>query len=279
VAITASKRLAAYGFLLDKVRLRLAAHTVSFSTQYCLLLYKALGINRKLLDKYNRICYKLAMNHEQLKATRLNRGWTQQEAAARLGVTQAYLSMLEEGRRDPSSNLARKLMRVYGLPPTVLPVSEVRENVTTDFLAQGLASLGYPGFAHLHRGTRTVNPAVFLLTALAQHNLEARVAEGLPWLVLRYSDMDFGWLVPQARMRNLQNRVGFSVTLARLASQNDTLQVPEKMLADSKLEKEDSFCKDLSEPERRWLREHSSDEAKRWNLLSDLRPDALRYVA
>jgi transcriptional regulator with XRE-family HTH domain len=225
------------------------------------------------------ICYKLTMNHEQLKATRLNRGWTQQEAAGRLGVTQAYLSMLEEGRRNPSLDLVRKLMRVYGLPPTVLPVSEVRENVTAEFLAQGLASLGYPGFAHLRRGAKPVNPAVFLLTAVAQHNLEARVAEGLPWLVLRYSDMDFSWLVPQARMRNLQNRVGFSVTLARLASQNNALQAPEEMLVDSKLQKEDSFCKELSESERRWLREHSSDEAKRWNLLSDLRPDALRYVA
>jgi len=28
-----------------------------------------------------------------------------------------------------------------------------------------------------------------VLTALAQHNLEARVAEGLPWLVLWYPDM------------------------------------------------------------------------------------------
>ncbi|MGD0910039.1 MAG: helix-turn-helix transcriptional regulator [Candidatus Acidiferrales bacterium] len=214
-----------------------------------------------------------------MKTTRLNRGWTQQEAADSLGVTQAYLSMLEEGRRNPSPRLARKLMHVYDLPPTVLPVSDVRENVTADFLAHGLASLGYPGFAHFRARTRASNPAEFLLTAVAQHNLEARVAEGLPWVVLRYSDMDFGWLVPQARMKNLQNRVGFTVTLARLASRNDALQAPEEMLADSKLEKEDSFCKDLSEPERRWLREHRSDEARRWNLLSDLRPDALRYVA
>jgi hypothetical protein len=79
-------------------------------------------------------------------------------------------------------------------------------------------------------------------------------------------------------MRNLQNRLGFAVTLARLAGRNDVLAMPEKMLAESKLEKEDSFCKELSEPERRWLREHSSREARQWNLLSDLRPEALRYV-
>jgi DNA-binding XRE family transcriptional regulator len=225
------------------------------------------------------MCYKSAMNHEQLKTSRLNRGWTQQEAAVRLGVTQAYLSMLEEGQRNPSPDLARKLMRVYGLPPTVLPVSDVRKNVTPDFLALELASLEYPGFAHLRRGTRKMNPTVFLLTALAQRNLEARVAEGLPWLVLHYPGLDFDWLVGEVRLRNLQNRLGFTVTLAKLAGRNDALQMYEQTLMDSKLAKEDSFCKELTEPERRWLREHSSNEAKQWNLLSDLRPEAVRYVA
>jgi transcriptional regulator with XRE-family HTH domain len=219
------------------------------------------------------------MNSDQLKTSRLNRGWTQQEAATRLGVSQAYLSMLEEGRRNGSLSLVRKMMYVYDLPPTVLPFSAASENVTPDSLASELASLGYPGFAHLRGTTRKVNPAQFLLSALSQSNLEARVAEGLPWLVARYPDMKFDWLVPQARMRNLQNRLGFSVTLAKLASRNDALQAPEQMLTDSKLAKEDSFCKELSQPERRWLREHSSEEARKWNLLSDLRPDALRYVA
>jgi transcriptional regulator with XRE-family HTH domain len=218
------------------------------------------------------------MNSEQLKRARLDRGWNQQEAADRLGVTQAYLSMLESGRRS-TTRLSRKLMQVYGLSPTVLPVQEVRENATPDFLAHELASLGYPGFAHLRKRAKKANPADFLLTALTQRNLEARVAEGLPWLVWRYPDMDFNWLVPQARMRNLQNRLGFTVTLARRANGNKSLQVPEQSLAESKLEKEDSFCRELNEVERRWLQEHSSVEARQWNLLSDLRPDTLRYVA
>lgn len=218
------------------------------------------------------------MNSEQLKRARLDRGWNQQEAADRLGVTQAYLSMLESGRRS-TTRLSRKLMQVYGLSPTVLPVQEVRESATPDFLAHELASLGYPGFAHLRKRAKKANPADFLLTALTQRNLEARVAEGLPWLVWRYPDMDFNWLVPQARMRNLQNRLGFTVTLARRANGNNSLQVPEQLLAESKLEKEDSFCRELNEVERRWLQEHSSVEARQWNLLSDLRPDTLRYVA
>lgn len=218
------------------------------------------------------------MNSEQLRRARLERGWSQQEAAARLGVTQSYLSLLESGRRS-STPLAHKLMHVYDLPPTVLPVHEVREGVTADFLARELALLGYPGFAHLRGGLRKVNPAEYLLTALAQRNLEARTAEGLPWLALRYPNMPTDFLVREARARNLQNRLGFVVTLGRRAARRDDLQPLEQTLAESKLEKEDSFCKELSEPERRWLRENSSEEARQWHLLSDLRPDALRYVA
>ena len=217
------------------------------------------------------------MNYEQLKKARVDRGWSQQDAAARLGVSQAYLSLLESGRRS-AAPLARRLMQVYDLPPTVLPVQEVRENVSADFLAHELASLGYPGFAHLHGRARKANPAEFLLTALGQRNLEARVAEGLPWLVLRYPDMPLDWLVREARARTLQNRLGFVVTLGRRAGRRDDLQSLEQTLADSKLEKVDSFCKELNEAERRWLQEHSSEEAREWHLLSDLKPDTLRYV-
>jgi len=218
------------------------------------------------------------MGHGRLKAARLERGWSQQEAADRLGVTQAYLSMLERGARNPAP-LAHKLMQVYGLPPTVLPVHEVRDAVSADFLARELALLGYPGFAHLRSGGRKVNPAEYLLTALAQRNLEARTAEGLPWLVLQYPDMPTDFLVREARVRNLQNRLGFVVTLARRAAGRDDLHPLEQTLADSKLEKEDSFCRELNEAERRWLTDHSSEEARQWHLLSDLRPDTLRYAA
>jgi len=219
------------------------------------------------------------MNLDQVKQARLRRGHTQQEAAARLGVTQAYFSMLEGGGRKPSSRLARKLMREYDVSPTVLPVTDAPLNVGTYSWARELASLEYPGFAHLRRGMTKVNPARFLLIALAHSNLEARVAEGLPWLVFRYPEMDFDWLVQRARLRNLQNRLGFCVTLARLVGGNDTLRKPERELVESKLAKEDSFCRELSEPERRWLRAHSSEEARQWNLLSDLRPGTLRYAA
>ena len=35
----------------------------------------------------------------------------------------------------------------------------------------------------------------------------------------------------------------------------------------------------VSESERRWLKKHRSKEARDWNVLSNWRPEALRYVA
>src|SRR5215813_1740011 len=189
------------------------------------------------------------MNRSPLKAARVNRGWSQEEAADHLGVTQAYLSMMERGLRS-SAPVAQKLMKVYGLPPTILPVEEVRNEVSAERLAHELARLGYPGYAHLHKRGRATNPASFLLTALGQQDLEARTAEALPWVVLRYPDMDMHFLVREARARNLQNRLGFVVTLARRTADRNDLQPLEQALADSKLAKVDSFCKVLNETER-----------------------------
>src|SRR5215475_2232582 len=104
------------------------------------------------------------MDRSPLKAARINRGWSQQDAAARLGITQAYLSMMERGLRS-SAPVAQKLMKVYGLPATVLPVEKVRNEVSAESLARELARLGYPGYAHLRKRGRATNPASFLLTA------------------------------------------------------------------------------------------------------------------
>jgi hypothetical protein len=85
-------------------------------------------------------------------------------------------------------------------------------------------------------------------------------------------------LVNQARVKNLQNRLGFVVTLAKNAAHKRDLEPLEQRLAESKLAREDSFRKELNEPERRWLKANSSKEAQAWNLLSDLRPESLRYA-
>jgi hypothetical protein len=123
-----------------------------------------------------------------------------------------------------------------------------------------------------------LKPSESLLNSLSRPKLEARVAEGLPWLLLRYPETDFDWLVRESCARTLENRLGFAVTLARPTAQNTDLDSVEETLTDCKLAREDLFCRELNDVERRWLREHSSPEAKRRNLLSTLRPESVRYA-
>jgi len=198
--------------------------------------------------------------------------------------------MLERGQRRLTSRLIKRATTVYDLAPTVVPHSprgfSARLNAAT--LARDLAGFGYPGFAYLRpRHWRPKNPGELLLGALGQDELEPRLVEALPWLVLRYSTLDWGWVVREAKMHDLQNRLGFVVGLARQlavrvgdARKGRSLTKLEAQLDRSRLAREDTLCRaSLPEPERRWLTEHRPEAAKHWNLLTDWTADALRYAA
>ena len=147
------------------------------------------------------------MTHEQFKAGRLKAGFTQVQAAARLGLSQPYLSQLEKGERPVTAELARSAAALYRLPATALPVSEIAPQGATanpDQLARQLAGLGYPGFAHLR--PQKANPANVILEALLLKDLEVRLAEALPWVLLTYPDLNWPWLVGHAKLQDVQNR-------------------------------------------------------------------------
>ncbi len=227
------------------------------------------------------------MNGQELKEARLRRGWTQQETAERLEVTQAYLSMLEHGRRVLPDSLARKVVEVLHAPPTALPLREASLGAPlgNERLRSELAGLGYPGFAHLGGKARR-NPAEVLLRALNESNLDTRVVEGLPWLVFAYADMDWDWMVPNAKLLDRQNRLGFVTLLAsQLAAQSTEPNRSRKLteyvdvLDRSRLAKEDTLCRDaLTEAERKWLRLNRSPEAAHWNLLTDMKVENLPHA-
>jgi transcriptional regulator with XRE-family HTH domain len=156
---------------------------------------------------------------KDLKSARSGLGLTQAQAAARLGVSQSYFAMLETGTRRLTPALARRAVRVFGLTPTALLPHDVEtrsRRTKARAVAADLAVLGYPGSAHLRPGRLTPrNPAQVLLEAMERDDLEARVVEALPWLVLKYWPLDQAWLVREAKLQDLQNRLGFVVTLAR----------------------------------------------------------------
>ena len=228
------------------------------------------------------------MNALEFKSARLAKGWTQTQAATRMGITQAYLNYLENGRRRLTSNLVRRATSVYGLPPQALPVADTFTPVQTDDqqMTEFLARLGYPGFAYLRLRSQKRHPFEVLLTGLAQKTLDARVAEALPWVALSYAQPD-SWLVGNARKFNLQNRLGFVVTLAKRVAEtrNDHVRAAElsqleSLLDESRLAKEDAFYRPpRTDSEREWLRKNRTEDAVHWNMLSDMRPEHLRYAS
>ncbi|MGE3275821.1 MAG: helix-turn-helix domain-containing protein [Vicinamibacterales bacterium] len=217
------------------------------------------------------------MTGSELREARRKRGWGQVVLAERLGVSQPYVSLLESGTRVVTPRLASKLVAVLGLPPTALPVKGEGSPLPPGTAATSLARLGYSAFGHLRRG-RVLNPAEVLARTLRQAQLEARLVEALPWLLVRYPDVNWNWLVSYAKQHDLQNRLGFVVTLARELAENrgdgaaaERLRERERVLENSRLQREDSFAGDaLTEAERRWLRANRSNEAAQWNLLSNL---------
>lgn len=228
------------------------------------------------------------MRGETFQAARRQRGWTQAEAGARLGVSQAYVALLEKGHRRLPPKLARKAVRLFKLSAGLLPPSgKALSAVTPDQLARDLGRLGYPGFAYM-RGARMKNPGEVLLAALARPQLDSRIAEALPWLLLNYPELDNTWLVTQARLLNVTNRLGFAVDLARRVCERSGETTSPRYgaltkLADSlrvgRLEAEDTFAQDsLTRTERDWLRVNRSAEARAWHVLTDWRPELLPYA-
>ncbi len=226
------------------------------------------------------------MTGADLKSARETSRWTQVEAAHRLGVTQAYLSMVERGARRVSEDLAAAALKVYPLAPTARPL-EMHGRIATElFFKESLGELGYPGFAYLRPGA-AMNPAELLFRALDQQNLDARVVEALPWLPFRFPDMNWGWLVAEAKLHDRQNRLGFVTVVAMELAQHrkdtgrvDLLAAQIERLERSRLAMEDTLCNaSLSQSERTWLRSHRTRSASYWNLLTDLNMEAVAHVA
>jgi hypothetical protein len=156
---------------------------------------------------------------------------------------------------------------------------------TSDYqLAADLGALGYPGFAHLSSDLR--DPAEVLLDALDRDNLDGRIAEALPWLPLQYPQMNWPWLIAQAKLRNRQNRLGFIVHLAARAAvigaQRRVAAAPYRVVAElrkARLASNDTLCRAAWPPtERRYAHEKRSRVAAYWNLDTRLTEKDLAWL-
>jgi transcriptional regulator with XRE-family HTH domain len=219
------------------------------------------------------------MTGEALKAAREEAKLTQGETAAKLGLTQAYLSMIEGGRRPVTEQLAVKAVSVFRLPATALPLKVDPQGKLDEhgFKAE-LGALGYPGFAKFRRGRPKYNPARLLLLALCQDDLDRAVVEALPLLVVKYADLDWQWVLANAKVCDCQNRLGFVVDVAEdVAKKQDNIERKRELkeikavIERSRLAREDTLCAEsMGEKERKKLRQKRTGKAKHWNLLTDV---------
>jgi len=154
-------------------------------------------------------------------------------------------------------------------------------------LEKKLAALRYPAFEYLRPRGPKVNPHALLLAALARNDVDARLVEAFPWLLLEFPPVNLKWLVDEARLHNLQNRLGFVVTVARKLAEStpgvgaDSVAVLKKLeteLERSRLAEQDTLCEQLPEPQKLWLAHNRSPEAAHWNLLTGWSPESVRYA-
>jgi transcriptional regulator with XRE-family HTH domain len=92
------------------------------------------------------------MDRVRLKSARRTAGWTQAEAASRLGVSQPYYLQLECGTRPLSADIAASVVQKFHLSPVTLPLPALDPDLSLidpSELASQLAGFGYPGFAYL----------------------------------------------------------------------------------------------------------------------------------
>jgi hypothetical protein len=187
--------------------------------------------------------------------------------------------------------LTRRLAPLLDLPPTALPVTTSSASVdqpTNEWVEKQLARLGYPGYAYRKRPGSLSHPAEVLLSGLALDDLEPRLVEALPWLLLHYEGLEVDRLVANAKARNLQNRLGFVVALARQVAERKKgferrlpeLRLLEEALEPCRLAREETFGQgESSERLRGWLRRARTGSARHWNLLTDLRVEHLSYAS
>jgi len=68
-----------------------------------------------------------------------------------------------------------------------------------------------------------------VLSALASADLDTRLAEALPWVLLEHPDLRWQWLVRAAKVNDLQNKLGFVTNVARrvaeMLGRNDTAKL------------------------------------------------------
>lgn len=206
----------------------------------------------------------------ELVRWRRRNGLTQVDAASLLGVSQPYLSLLEAGARPLTAALRARMKVARG---------KSGGGARDDRFRAQLSALGYSGFAHVTPSRPKPRATDFLMAVVAQPDADARVVEALLWVAGSYQNqLDFDWLVRQAKLRNLQNRLGFLLQAGGVDAPDGLAAVRE--LERARLMQEETLCWDsMPAATRAWMRANRSPLAEHWNVLTRLRTEDIDHAA
>ena len=218
------------------------------------------------------------MSGTEFKTWRRKAGKRQADAARAVGVRQPFVCAVEKGLRPVTPTLSNWLYSVCPEALTAMSLPSRPETQSDEKLKEMLGSLGYLGFSYLAREHRKAGSLEVLLDALKTEDLDQRVTEALPWILVHRSDLDWRKLTDEARLSNLQNRLGFlmevTVEAAKRVHRVDAAAKLEPWLCwlrEARLYKEDTLCKkSLTQVERKRLRRSRPQAARFWRLLTDL---------
>jgi hypothetical protein len=122
------------------------------------------------------------------------------------------------GYRPLPARLVSLAVRKLHLAPTALPMLPPLATqfapVAPDELASALARLGSRD-SDTKQARGGIQPAFLVAGTLVHLDLEVRIVEALPWILSKFHDLDWIWLIAQCRLLNVQNQLGYLIVLAR----------------------------------------------------------------
>jgi transcriptional regulator with XRE-family HTH domain len=150
---------------------------------------------------------------EKLISLRKQQGWTQATAAKKIDIQQSYLSKLENGRHDPSSDVIEKLCCAYNITSSDLLSSKpaiTKQNIAlVVLLAMSISTMLSGYFALFYPQTYYTYQAVPVENS--QNNLLLKIQLTDQYLGDRYlttiahNDYEYE-LIAQQKVSRLENR-------------------------------------------------------------------------
>lgn len=231
----------------------------------------------------------------RLRALRKERGWTQVELAAHLGLSQARLSEIERGGGSFTAEQLIEVLRLFNvdiaefLPPgnadDELQNALIRYGATHLRQVPGVAATGrYSSPSEAILATLLESRSSRLVTALAPVLLTHIDSISLPglrlWLRKEHREHRLGWLlenvrdalthVPPDADASWKRRAARAITVL-----NGELEHFPADLADSPPDLFDPTIRSPRSRDRVWNHEASAI-SRRWGIVSDLVPDDFR---